>query len=646
MAATPFSVLNTNDSGAGSFRQAILDANAHAGTDTITFDASLSGQTILLTSGELTISDAIAITGLVGANSLTISGNNASRIFYISDDTNTQIDVTISGLTLTNGTLSGSNDGAAIWSLENLIINDSILSGNTSADDGGAIRNDGTLLINDSTLADNTSVGTSTTSGGGAILNTGTTTIQNSTISGNQATNGGGIRNDGTLTVINSTISGNTAVTSGGGITNTIGNSTIINSTITSNTAINGGGVFNFEGVVPVASGVNIPITTTSTVTSSIIAGNTDNNDIGGGDGTTIGGDFISGGNNLIGNGDGAAGFTNGVNGDIVGTTANPVNSLLGALADNGGSTQTHALLTGSPAIDAGSNPSSLTADQRGDDFLRSQGSSTDIGAFETQLQQTATANITDFNDDNQPDIVWRNTNKGLTNIWFTNGSEKLGGGPAGDTIANPNWVTLGVGDFDQDGKRDDILWRNISNGSNVIWLMEGTNKVGNAPLAPVTNTAWEIQGVGDFDHSGYADDILWRNQSTGATIVWTMDGSTKTDTINFGTVGTAWRAQGVGDFEANGNIDDIVWRNYTTGQTLIWETDGAQRTNSFALSNTAPLAWEIEGVSDLDGDGGVDDLLWFNESNYNAVSWFIDNGVRTGNSTVASAGGGWDAVI
>lgn len=254
--------------------------------------------------------------------------------------------------------------------------------------------------------------------------------------------------------------------------------------------------------------------------------------------------------------------------------------------------------------------------------------------------------NVTDFNNDDLPDIVWRNTSKGLTNIWFTDGSTKLDGGPAGDTIANPSWVTLGVGDFDHDGKRDDILWRNISNGSNVVWFMDGTNKVGNAPLPSVTNTAWEIQGVGDFDHSGHIDDILWRNQTTGQTTVWTMDGSTQTGIINFGVVGSAWRAQGVGDFEANGHIDDIVWRNYKTGQTLIWETDGAQRTDSVALSDIAPVTWEIEGVSDLDGDGVVDDLLWLNESNYKAVSWFIDNGAKTGNAVVSSAGGGWDAVI
>ncbi|MGP1388003.1 MAG: hypothetical protein ACTS2F_30990 [Thainema sp.] len=248
--------------------------------------------------------------------------------------------------------------------------------------------------------------------------------------------------------------------------------------------------------------------------------------------------------------------------------------------------------------------------------------------------------------DPADPQVVWRNASRGLTNIWFTDGVNKLDGGPAGDTVSNPNWRTVGIGDFDQDGDRDDILWRNVANGANVAWFMDGINKVGNTPLDAVTNTDWQIQGVGDFDHSGFADDILWRNQATGKTIVWTMNGTTRSGNIDLGTVGTTWRAQGVGDFETNGNIDDIVWRNYQTGQTLVWTTDGTQKTGNFTFSDTAPTSWEIEGVSDLDGDGVVDDLLWFNEANYKAVSWFIDNGVKTGNSTMASAGAGWDAVI
>ncbi len=251
----------------------------------------------------------------------------------------------------------------------------------------------------------------------------------------------------------------------------------------------------------------------------------------------------------------------------------------------------------------------------------------------------------TDFNGDGLPDVVWRKAELFKTNLWFTDGSKKLGGGPAGNTIRDRNWTTVGVGDFDHDGKRDDIAWRNVKNGKNTIWLMEGINKVSGVTLDPITNTSWELQGVGDFDHSTYTDDLLWRNQKTGQTLVWTMDGTTKTGTIDFGKMGTAWRAQGVGDFEGNNVIDDIVWRNFKTGQTVVWETDGQQKTDSFAL-DTVGVNWKIDGVGDLDRDGAVDDLLFYNTSNNNVVSWFIDNGVKTGTSTVGAPSNGWDAVL
>ncbi|MEO1295748.1 MAG: SdrD B-like domain-containing protein, partial [Cyanobacteria bacterium J06636_16] len=162
-------VTNTNDSGAGSLRRAILNANAIAGANTITFDAALAGQTITLSSGELTVTDDLTVQGL-GADQLTLSGDNSSRIFNISDDTNNEIEVVLDGLSLIDGNTD--DDGGAIWNREELTLSNSILNSNAAADDGGAIRNDGTLLITDSTLANNTSTGSTSTSGGGAILNT------------------------------------------------------------------------------------------------------------------------------------------------------------------------------------------------------------------------------------------------------------------------------------------------------------------------------------------------------------------------------------------------------------------------------------------------------------------------------------------
>src|SRR5438067_3712673 len=105
--AATLTVINTNDSGAGSLRQAISDSSSG---DTISFDSSLNGQTITLASGELLIDKNLTITG-PGAHSLAINGNAASRVFEITSG----IDVTISGLTITNGNAAGSPGGGGIF---------------------------------------------------------------------------------------------------------------------------------------------------------------------------------------------------------------------------------------------------------------------------------------------------------------------------------------------------------------------------------------------------------------------------------------------------------------------------------------------------------------------------------------------------
>ncbi|HEX4706775.1 MAG TPA: hypothetical protein VH229_03510, partial [Candidatus Udaeobacter sp.] len=97
--AGTITVINTNDSGPGSLRQALVDAN---NGDTIDFDSSLEGQTVTLTSGQLLVNRSVTISGL-GADNLTVDGNANDRVFYI----NLGNTVTISGLTIMNGSTSG-----------------------------------------------------------------------------------------------------------------------------------------------------------------------------------------------------------------------------------------------------------------------------------------------------------------------------------------------------------------------------------------------------------------------------------------------------------------------------------------------------------------------------------------------------------
>ena len=211
-----------------------------------------------------------------------------------------------------------------------------------------------TLTIQNSTFANNSAV----TYDGGGIDNLGALTMQNSTLSGNSAGDfGGGIYNDGTAIIQNSTFYGNSSDLYGGGIGND-DTLTVQNSTLSGNSAyIYGGGIYNRA---------------TLNLSNTLIANN-DWQDCANEYGGTVG----TNDHNLIeGVGGNACGLVNGVNGNLIG-----LDPLLASSGNYGGSTQTTALLPGSPAIDAGN--ACLTTDQRG--VVRPQVAACDIGAFESQ---------------------------------------------------------------------------------------------------------------------------------------------------------------------------------------------------------------------------------------------------------------------
>jgi predicted outer membrane repeat protein len=227
-------------------------------------------------------------------------------------------------------------------------ITNSTLSANQATAYAGAVYNfSGTMNITTSTRSGNSAADR----GGAAYNNSGTMNITNSTLSGNSTpSRGGGIYSLGTLKLLNSTLSGNSATTGGGGIYFRDGTVEVQNTIIAENTGTAGPNLYNYSP------------------------------------------SFTSLGNNLIGDDDGGNGFTNGVNGDLVGDTISPLDPLLGALSNNGGTTQTRALLAGSPAIDAGDDTACAASpvnavDQRG--TARPQGTHCDIGAFEVVASAT-----------------------------------------------------------------------------------------------------------------------------------------------------------------------------------------------------------------------------------------------------------------
>jgi hypothetical protein len=201
----------------------------------------------------------------------------------------------------------------------------------------------------------------------GGVYNQGTLTITQSTLRGKTARNsGGGVYNAGTLTITRSTLSGNTARLADGGVRNR-GTLTITYSTLSNNKARNGGGILSYSSK---------PLRLSTT----IIAGNTAT--VAGPDCYQQGSPFSSRGHNLTGVDTGCP--NNPSQDDVTVDPAVVFTQVLGPLRDNGGSTFTHALLPGSPALDASDPQRCGGTDQRG--VRRPQGTGCDIGAFELEV--------------------------------------------------------------------------------------------------------------------------------------------------------------------------------------------------------------------------------------------------------------------
>jgi hypothetical protein len=336
-----FTVLNNLDSGAGSLRAAIAAANP-AGGDTIDFAPGLAGQTITLTSGELLLDRSLTING-PGADQLAVSGNNASGVFFITAGT-----VALSGLTITGGHAS-SGGGIQVGQGNTVTIQDCTIANNSADFSGGGLRNDG-----------------------------GTVTVIDSTISGNTAPFSGGIsNNNGSLTLTNTTVSGNSATGTGlfvptaGGLANYTFNIgvdapvTLTNCTFSGNTTADAASADDLASVQQGGGGA-----ATISLVNTILAGSaatTQANAV-----TVGGGMIISLGHNL--SSDGSGNLT--AAGDLPST-----DPLLAPLGNYGGPTLTNALLSGSPAIDAGDNSVAPATDQRG--LARIVNGIIDIGAFE-----------------------------------------------------------------------------------------------------------------------------------------------------------------------------------------------------------------------------------------------------------------------
>ena len=600
-------VTNTNDSGPGSFRQAVLDASPG---DFIVFDGSLAGNTINLATS-LIIDKDLHITGLGLSPHIQITGGGSTcdpggSLCVIKIENGT--DVNIYGLDIINGT------GSGILNNGDLYITQSTISGNSSYY-GGGIYTTGVDSI--ARVIASTVTGNNASFGGGVY---GSTIVLNeSVISGNTATlDGGGVFSDDSLTCYNTSIAGNIANRHGGGFYINSGlTPTIGYSLITGNNADDGGGFYNlantlfvydttiydntaFERVGGFGGGafnsgvLMLSHNTFSDNYASMLGGNLSNS------GT------ISMYNNILAKHSGGGDCYNSgtisasINTLIEDGSCSPalsVDPLLKPLADNGSYTETMAIDYLSPAFNAGSPGSCVNVDQRR--VPRPQGAHCDLGAYELSIYET-----TDFDGDDDSDIsVFRPSN----GRWYIQGMSSVQWAQTGDLPV--------PGDYDMDGTSDIAVYR----PSNGKWYVKGSspeswgtagdipiqadyNGDGSTDLAVLrpSNGKWYIQGVGNYswyqsgdipvpcDYNGDgAMDIAVMRPSNGrwyikdlGSYIWFQSGDLPVP----------------GDYDGNGSCDIAVYRP-SNGN---WYVRG-QGMTSWGFPGDIPVP------GDYDGDGLIE---------------------------------------
>ncbi len=628
--AATLTVTNGNDSGAGSLRQAILNA---ASGDVINFAAGVT--MINLTSGELLINKHLTING-PGVNLLTVQRNSVMpfRIFNITSST-----ATISRLTIANGT---AELGAGVYCVGGTLTN-CVITNNQAVGDapkgGGVYCNGGTVshcMISGNTVTSTNSYQYGAFAEGGGIYAIDESQIDHSTVTNNTLTgyyaNGAGINaNNGS--VQNCTISGNTAYghwyANGGGVYMTANVDGLVrNCLITGNNAhtdpgganwaVGGGVYFNSGGILE-----------SSTVSGNTLYGNFSN---GGGlaygsqiRNTIIYGNTAATDPNYYLNPYGAATFDH--------CDSTPLPPGAGNIASDPGFATGYHLGSGSPCIDTGTNQTWMTTGTDLDGNRRIANGIVDMGAFEFGSTPPSQATY-DFNGDGHPDYLLYDGSTRQTAVWYLNNNVYIGGAYA--PTLPVGWSVIDVADFNRDGHPDHALF-NPSTRQTAIWYLNNNVYISGA-YGPSLPSGWALVAVGDFNGDGKPDYVLF-NASTRRSAVWYLNNNVYIGGTYGPTIPVGWRKAGIADFDGDGSVD-VAFFNRGTRQTAIWYFSGVTFLRG-VYGPTIASGYELVGVADFNSDEKPDYLLQ-NTSTRRTAIWYLNNSAYIGGAYGPTLPSGW----
>ena len=605
-----------------------LTGGRTTGDNGIVSDNTFSGGAVRsLSSGNLTIDQSTVSGNSTTGNRAEGGGLYSTGVLTLTDSTVSENTTTGAysrgggiysfGVTLADSVVSGNSTagyrgvGGGIRSVGNVTLTGSTVSGNSTASvyaDGGGINATGFVTLTSSTVSGNSTSGNYSRGGG---ISAGTVTLTGSTVSGNSTagdySSGGGIRATGAITMTNSTVSGNSTSGeyAGGGGIQVSGTITLASSTITDNHAydagVSGGGISKNSGDI--------------TISDSIIAGNTaglTDPDIDPGSGALT------------------------VNFSLLGTAVTPDaggsgiqfndTPLIGPLSDNGGPTETHALLTGSLAIDGGDPAYDVVAtpnDQRGAPFVRGAGLRVDIGSYERQTLDPSffvVTTATDELDYSNADVSLR---EAISRATGSVGADTI----TFDTALAGNTITLGGTELqitealaiDATALNDPVTID--ANGESRVFNITATT--GDFTLAGLILTGGLTTGDQNDDSENMFNGGAVRSLSSGNLI---FDQSTVT-----GNSTTGRYAEGGGVFTRGGITltGSTVSGNSTTG----YGADGGGLRSFGAITLTSSTVSGNSTVGDFATGGGL-------RSSYFVA---LTDSTVTGNSTSGddAAGGG-----